>query len=139
MALILCRITDPNECIRCDIPYYKLLAYGDEYFIDTTDGAIIDFEYAHDRKWQKKKEEGYERAQRYMEDLDYITSLRQAERDYMDKTLLDRRQWYEEDNDNIWDIDYNNLGIHDSQAAAKIRQQILDKTITSSSTDKRGR
>ena len=55
MALILCRITDPYECIRCDIPYYKLLAYGDEYFLDTDDGAIIDFEYAHDRNGQQKE------------------------------------------------------------------------------------
>ena len=76
MSLILCRITEPNECIRCDIPYYKLLAYGDEYFIDTTDGTIIDFNYAHDRKWEKKREEGYAKAQQYMEGFDYITSLR---------------------------------------------------------------
>lgn len=136
MSLILCRITEPNECIRCDIPYYKLLAYGDEYFIDTTDGAIIDFNYAYDRKWAEKREEGYNKAQQYMEGFDYISSLREAEREYMNKTLLDRKQWYEEGKD-TWDIDYANLGIHDSQAAAKIRQQILDKTITISSTDKR--
>ena len=136
MSLILCRITEPNECIRCDIPYYKLLSYGDEYFIDTTDGTIIDFNYAHDRKWEKKREEGYAKAQQYMEGFDYITSLREAEREYMNKTLLDRKQWYEEDKD-TWDIDYANLGIHDSQAASKIRQQILDNTTTSSSTDKR--
>lgn len=136
MSLILCRITEPNECIRCDIPYYKLLSYGDEYFIDTTDGTIIDFNYAHDRKWEKKREEGYAKAQQYMEGFDYITSLREAEREYMNKTLLDRKQWYEEDKD-TWDIDYANLGIHDSQAASKIRQQILDNTTTTSSTDKR--
>lgn len=136
MSLILCRITEPNECIRCDIPYYKLLAYGDEYFIDTTDGTIIDFNYAHDRKWEKKREEGYAKAQQYMEGFDYITSLREAEREYMNKTLLDRKQWYEEDKD-TWDIDYANLGIHDSQAASKIRQQILDNTTTTSSIDKR--
>ncbi len=136
MSLILCRITEPNECIRCDIPYYKLLAYGDEYFIDTTDGAIIDFNYAYDRKWAEKREEGYNKAQQYMEGFDYISSLREAEREYMNKTLLDRKQWYEEGKD-TWDIDYTNLGIHDSQAAAKIRQQILDKTITTSSINKR--
>lgn len=135
MSLILCRITNPYECIRCDIPPYKLLAYGDEYFLDTADGAIIDFEYMHDRKWQQKKEEGYQLVDKYMQDLDYISSLHQAERDYLDKTLLDRRQWYEEDNDNVWDIDYANLGIHDSEAANKIRQQILDKTITKNSGD----
>lgn len=136
MSLILCRITEPNECIRCDIPYYKLLAYGDEYFIDTTDGAIIDFNYAYDRKWAEKREKGYNKAQQYMEGFDYISSLREAEREYMNKTLLDRKQWYEEGKD-TWDIDYANLGIHDSQAAAKIRQQILDKTITTSSINKR--
>lgn len=136
MSLILCRITEPNECIRCDIPYYKLLTYGDEYFIDTTDGAIIDFNYAYDRKWAEKREEGYNKAQQYMEGFDYISSLREAEREYMNKTLLDRKQWYEEGKD-TWDIDYANLGIHDSQAAAKIRQQILDKTITTSSINKR--
>lgn len=139
MSLILCRITDPYECLRCDIPYYKLLSYGDEYFLDTTDGAIIDFEYAHDMKWAKKKEEGYQRAAEYLEGLDYISSLRQAERDYMNKTLLDRKQWYEEDNDNMWDIDYTNLSIHDSQAAAKIRQQIVNNTITGSTTDRRNK
>ena len=135
LSLILCRITDPYECIRCDIPYYKLLAYGDEYFLDTDDGAIIDFNYAYDRKWAAKKEEGYNKAQRYMENLDYISSLREAEREYMNKTLLDRKQWYEENKD-AWDIDYANLAIHDSVAAAEIRQQILDKTITKDSGDK---
>ena len=135
MALILCRITDPYECLRCDIPYYKLLAYGDEYFLDTDDGAIIDFEYAHDKKWADKREKGYENAQQYLETLDYISSLRQAEREYMEETLLDRRQWYEEGKDS-WDIDYANLAIHDSQSASKIRQQALDKTITKDSGDK---
>ena len=71
-----------------------------------------------------------------MEGFDYISSLREAEREYMNKTLLDRKQWYEEDKD-TWDIDYANLGIHDSQAAAEIRQDILNKTITTSSTEKR--
>ena len=136
MSLILCRITEPYECIRCDIPYYKLLSYGDEYFIDTKDGAIIDFQYAYDMKWQQKREEGQRKADMYMQDFDYISSLREAEREYMNKTLLDRKQWYEEDNQDMWDIDYANLGIHDSQAAAKIRQQILDRTITRSSGDK---
>ena len=136
MSLILCRITNPYECLRCDVPAYKLLSYGDEYFLDTSDGTIIDFEYMHDRKWQQKREEGQRLVDHYMQDLDYISALRQAERDYLDKTLLDRKQWYEEDNDNMWDIDYANLGIHDSQSANKIRQQILDKTITKNSGDK---
>lgn len=135
MSLILCRITDPYECIRCDIPAYKMLAYGDEYFLDTSDGTIIDFEYAYDRKWAAKKEEGMEKAAQYMEQLSYLSSLHQAERDYLDRTLLDRKQWYEEDK-NFWDIDYANLGIHDSQAANKVRQQTLDKTHTKYSGDK---
>ena len=135
MSLILCRITDPYECLRCNIPYYKLQAYGDEYFLDTEDGAIIDFEYAYDQKWTSKKEEGYNKAQHYMENLDYISSLREAEREYMNKTLLDRKQWYEEGK-NVWDIDYANLAIHDSIEANKIRQQALDKTITKNSGDK---
>lgn len=136
MALILCRITDPYECLRCDIPANKLLAYGDEYFLDTSDGAIIDFEYAYDRKWAAKQEEGMAKAAQYMEQLSYVSALHQAERDYLDKTLLDRKQWYEEDNKNIWDIDYANLGIHDSQDARKIRRSIMDNTPTKYSGDK---
>ncbi len=135
MALILCRITDPYECLRCDVPAYKMLAYGDEYFLDTTDGAIIDFEYAYDRKWAAKQEEGMQKAAQYMEQMSYVSALHQAERDYLDKTLLDRKQWYEEDK-NVWDIDYANLGIHDSQSANKIRQSIIDKTPTKYSGDK---
>ena len=42
----------------------------------------------------------------------------------------------EEDNNNIWDIDYANLAIHNSQEADKIRRQIIDKTPTKSSGDK---
>lgn len=135
MALILCRITEPYECIRCDVPHYKLLAYGDEYFLDTTDGTIIDFQYAYDRKWAAKKEEGMRQAEKYLDNLSYLQSLHQAEAEYLDKTLLDRKQWYEEGSD-FWDIDYANLGIHDSQAANKVRQDILDKTITKNSGDK---
>ena len=61
---------------------------------------------------------------------------RWIEAEYLDKTLLDRKQWYEEDNNNIWDIDYANLAIHNSQEADKIRRQIIDKTPTKSSGDK---
>ena len=92
MALILCRITDPYECIRCDVPYYKLLAYGDEYFLDTNDGAIIDFNYAYDRKWAAKKEEGYNKAQHYMENLDYISSLKEKKKKYMKKKILNKKK-----------------------------------------------
>lgn len=136
LSLILCRITEPYECLRCDVPRYKLLTYGDEYFLDTTDGTIIDFEYAYDRKWADKRERAMDQVDRYMQDLDYLHSLHMAEAEYLDKTLLDRKQWYEEENNNIWDIDYANLAIHNSQEADKIRRQIIDNTPTKSSGDK---
>lgn len=138
LALILCRITEPYECIRCDVPRYKLLAYGDEYFLDTTDGTIIDFNYAHDRKWAAKREEGIRKADKYLDDLSYISALHQAEAEYLEETLLDRKQWYEEGSD-FWDIDYTNLGIHDSQAANRVREQILSKTITKTQNNKDGK
>ena len=84
MSLILCRITEPYECIRCDVPRYKLLTYGDEYFLDTTDGTIIDFEYAYDRKWADKRERAMDQVDRYMQDLDYLHSLHMAEAEYLD-------------------------------------------------------
>lgn len=126
MALILCRITDPYECVRCDITR-KIISYGEEYFLDTIDGTIIDFNFYHDTKWAKKKEEGMQKAEEYLGILDYRQALFQKQREFLRETMLDRKQLGEIGN---WDVDYSTLGIHDSQEAQKIKDSIINKTPT---------
>ena len=42
MALILKRITNPYECVRCCITK-KLISYGEEYYWDPIDNFVVDF------------------------------------------------------------------------------------------------
>ena len=56
MALILKRITNPYECVRCSVTN-KLISYGEEYYWDPIDNFIVDFEYYYDRKLAMKREE----------------------------------------------------------------------------------
>ena len=53
MALILKRVTNPYECVRCSITR-KCISYGEEYYEDDEDGTIIDFNYYYDMMYQKK-------------------------------------------------------------------------------------
>lgn len=126
MSLILCRVTDPYECIRCDITR-RIISYGEEYLLDTEDGTIIDFNFYYDMKWAKKKEEGMAKAEEYLGVLDYRSMLFQKEREFLRETMLERKQLGEIGD---WDIDYSKVGIHDSQSANKIREAALNKTIT---------
>ena len=56
MALILKRITNPYECVRCSVTK-KLITYGEEYYWDPIDNFVVDFEYYYDRKLAMKREE----------------------------------------------------------------------------------
>lgn len=109
MALVLKRIIHPNDCLRCDITR-KILSYGDEYYEDTEDGTIIDFNFYHDTKWARKKEEGIANYEKQMGQLDYRMSMFQRQRDFLRETMLDRHQL--SDDCSKWDVNTYNLNIN---------------------------
>lgn len=91
MALVLKRITDPYYCVKCDITR-KLLAYGDFYYEDDEDGLIVDAEYYYQRKMQQKYDEAFMNPELMVgqDVIAYKTMLRQKEREFLDKGLLNR-------------------------------------------------
>ena len=89
MALILKRITNPYECVRCCVTR-KLITYGEEYYWDPIDNFVVDFEYYYDRKLAMKREEAMWKVQKAMSGLSYKQQMIAAERDFLEKTLFDR-------------------------------------------------
>lgn len=108
MALILKRIINPYECVRCDITR-KIISYGEEYYEDDEDGTIIDFEFYHDSKWAKKKEEGIAEFEKRIGEIDYRMQMAQRQRDFLRETMLDRYQLAEDVSK--WDVNTYNLNI----------------------------
>lgn len=91
MALVLKRITDPYYCVKCDITR-KIIHYGNFYYEDDEDGLIVDAEYYHDRKMQQQFEEAMMNPELMVgqDVISYQTMMRQKEREFLDKGLLDR-------------------------------------------------
>ena len=89
MALILKRITNPYECVRCSITR-KLISYGEEYYWDPIDNFIVDFEYYYDRKLAMKREEAMWKVHQATNQLSYKEQMLSAERDFLEMTLFDR-------------------------------------------------
>lgn len=90
MALMLKRVTNPYECVKCSITK-KLISYGEEYLEDDIDGTIVDFNYYYDKKINKKRQEAYDTlVNDAMDRFAYRQSLIQKQRDFLDKTILDR-------------------------------------------------
>ena len=89
MALHLKRITWPYECFKCDVTK-KILSYGDYYYEDDVDGLIVDAEYYHDKKMADKLEKAQDDFRYALNPEEYRLKMRQAERDFMEMTLLDR-------------------------------------------------
>ena len=89
MALILKRITNPYECVRCCVTR-KLITYGEEYYWDPIDNFIVDFEYYYDRKLAEQRQAAYNRINEATSLLDYKQQMLAAERDFLTRTLFDR-------------------------------------------------
>lgn len=89
MALILKRITNPYECVRCSVTR-KLISYGEEYYYDPNDNFIVDFNYYYDRKLAMKREEAQHKVNQAMGMFDYKQQLIAEERAFLEKTLFDR-------------------------------------------------
>ena len=89
MALILKRITNPYECVKCSITK-KLISYGEEYLEDDVDGTIVDFNYYYDKKLNAKIQEAQPLVDAAMDRFAYQQMLIQKQRDFLDKTILDR-------------------------------------------------
>jgi hypothetical protein len=89
MALILKRITNPYECVRCSVTN-KLISYGEEYYWDPIDNFIVDFEYYYDRKLAMKREEAMWKVHQATNLLSYKQQMLNAERDFLEQTMFDR-------------------------------------------------
>lgn len=89
MALILKRITNPYECVRCSVTR-KLITYGEEYYWDPIDNFIVDFEYYYDRKLAMKREEAMWKINQATSGLSYKQQMLAAERDFLEQTMYDR-------------------------------------------------
>lgn len=89
MALELKRIIHPYECLRCHVTD-KVIAYGDYYYEDDTDGLIVDFEYYYDCKQEQKMREAEYEIERALDLQEYEQRMRQAEKDFLTATLFDR-------------------------------------------------
>ena len=89
MAMILKRITNPYECVRCCVTK-KLITYGEEYYWDPIDNFVVDFEYYYDRKLAMKREEAMWKINQATNGLAYKQQMLNAERDFLEKTLYDR-------------------------------------------------
>lgn len=89
MALHLRRIIWPYEAMKCDVTK-KILSYGDYYYEDDTDGLIVDADYYHRRKQAEKLEEAARELPYAYDPETYRIKMRQAERDFLELTLMDR-------------------------------------------------
>lgn len=89
MALELKRIIHPYECVKCHITG-EIIAYGDYYYEDDDDGLIVDFNYYHDMKQEKKIREAEYEIERALDLQEYEQRMRQAEREFLMATLFDR-------------------------------------------------
>lgn len=91
MALQLKRMVNPYECVKCDITR-KLIAYNHFYYEDDEDGLIVDADYYHRRKQQARVEEALLNPEINVpqDAMSYQVAMRQKEREYLDRGLLDR-------------------------------------------------
>lgn len=79
-----------NEVMKCSISK-ELIIYGDYYYEDDEDGAIIKATvYAQMKKEQKEAEFNFSRLNRAEAQRDYEAVLKEYEREYLQKTILDR-------------------------------------------------
>lgn len=90
MALILKRVTNPYECVRCSITK-KCISYGEEYYEDDEDGTIIDFNYYYDMMFQKKVEDAMPQLEASMDRFAYQQMMLEKQRQFLDKTKFDRK------------------------------------------------
>ena len=90
------RITHFYEWIKCQISG-KIMTYGDWYYEDDEDGLVVDaLVYKRMKQEQKEEEWDYSQLQMAKNEREYREKLRELEREYMKKTLLDRKVAYEE-------------------------------------------
>lgn len=89
MALVLKRITNPYECVRCNVTR-KIISYGEEYYEDDDDGFIVDFNYYYDTKLAMKRDEAMPLLEASMDRFGYQQQLIQRQRDFLRKTMFDR-------------------------------------------------
>lgn len=91
MALHLKRITDPYFCCHCDVTR-KIIMYPDYYYEDDEDGFIVDYNYYYDRKLAEQRQAALQNPeiQHAMDSMSYHTMMRQAERQFLERTLFER-------------------------------------------------
>ena len=108
MALVLKRVTNPYECVRCHVTR-KIISYGEEYLEDDEDGFIVDFNYYYDLKLAKKREEAMPLLEASMDRFGYQQALIQKQREFLQKTMFDRPLAGQDSS--AWD-DYHKENLH---------------------------
>ncbi len=89
MALVLKRITNPYEAVKCSITK-EWIMYPDYYYEDDEDGLIVDYDYYCEEKRRRRLEKAEPDVNRAMSSVEYRVMLKEKERQFMEKTLFDR-------------------------------------------------
>ncbi len=89
MALMLKRITDPYEAVKCSITK-EWIMYPDYYYEDDEDGLIVSYDYYCEEKKRRRLEKAEPDVNRAMNSVEYRIMLKEKERQFMEKTLFER-------------------------------------------------
>lgn len=85
------RIIHDYEFLRCDISN-ELIAYGDWYYEDDTDGLIVKFTVYQRIKDKRERDTfDYTLLERAQSEKEYKQQLKKAERELFEATVLDRK------------------------------------------------
>lgn len=98
------RITDPNE-FRLDTVTGQVILPGDFYYVDDEDGLVVNAKTYYNLKFKKKKNEWPYTAQlnEAKSQKEYNQQLKQAEHDLLKQTVLTRKVWGKDSQNNDLD------------------------------------
>lgn len=89
MALVLKRIVNPYEAVRCSVTK-EWIMYPDYYYEDDVTGEVVSFEYYYDEKMRRRLERNQPILDRALNGIEYKLAMKEAEREYLQKTLFER-------------------------------------------------
>lgn len=89
MALVLKRIVNPYEAIKCDITK-EWIMYPDYYYEDDQDGLVVSYNYYCDEKKRRRYEEALPDANYASNFAEYQILLKEKEREFLERTLFER-------------------------------------------------
>lgn len=89
MALMLKRITNPYEAVKCSITK-EWIMYPDYYYEDDQDGLIVSYDYYCEEKKRRKLEKAEKDVNLATSAVEYKVLLKEKEREFLEKTLFER-------------------------------------------------